>query len=431
MDLNDNNRYKYIIDRIEELEEELVSKIPNIKLEDSIININSDIISKLIPNDTILIEYVWFTPYNFIESLFEKPVYVAFVLDKYGLVNMIDLGKAEIIDNAIKAYRKSISRIVDLEKYRIVSRGMVEYVAEKVENDVYNNFYTNSKKLFKYLVEPLLSYINYSKKYIISTDSNISLITFETIIDNSDKYLIEDNDISYIDTGRDITRFSDDFYKNTINLSKVIVANPDYDFKEDIINSPKIDEKYARVRDVIKDKIIHFDDLKETKLEGEFLKNLLGEDVELLMGKDCLESSLKKLKSPKLLHLATHGFFLDLETNNQLNDYEFEYELEKYYNSLLNSGIALAGANSFLSGNKLPQEAEDGLLTSFDVTGLNLSGTNLVVLSACDTGVEWRRRLWSKKSFHNIRSKIISCFFVEGLRQRNERFYIRILQKND
>jgi CHAT domain-containing protein len=54
---------------------------------------------------------------------------------------------------------------------------------------------------------------------------------------------------------------------------------------------------------------------------------------------------------------------------------------------MLRSGLALAGANTWLNAGNPPEEAEDGLLTAEDVTGLDLLATELVVLSACETGL--------------------------------------------
>ena len=56
-------------------------------------------------------------------------------------------------------------------------------------------------------------------------------------------------------------------------------------------------------------------------------------------------------------------------------------------NPLLRSGIALAGANTWFRGQELPTDAGDGILTAQDVSALDLSGTQLVVLSCCETGL--------------------------------------------
>ena len=75
------------------------------------------------------------------------------------------------------------------------------------------------------------------------------------------------------------------------------------------------------------------------------------------------------LRSPAILHFATHGFFLPSGGKDE--------------NPLVRSGLILAGANL---QNASKNNGEDGVLTALEVSGLDLRGTKLVVMSACDTG---------------------------------------------
>jgi CHAT domain-containing protein len=102
------------------------------------------------------------------------------------------------------------------------------------------------------------------------------------------------------------------------------------------------------------------------------------------------EESFKALDGAKtaVLHLATHGFFLeDVERNYEEQELVRQLGGEKAFeNPLLRSGLILAGANHALNGKPL-EGIEDGILTADEVSQLNLTGTALVVLSACQTGL--------------------------------------------
>jgi len=91
---------------------------------------------------------------------------------------------------------------------------------------------------------------------------------------------------------------------------------------------------------------------------------------------DATEENIKKLENPKLIHIATHGFFL--------SDVEVNENEEMLNNPLFRSGVLLAGAGL---ERTLNQQGDDGVLTAYEAMNLNLDKTELVVLSACETGL--------------------------------------------
>ena len=98
---------------------------------------------------------------------------------------------------------------------------------------------------------------------------------------------------------------------------------------------------------------------------------------------EVLKDAVMTLRSPQILHFATHGFFLIDQDENAWWPLLVPRGRE---NALLRLGLALAGANAALHRRKLPATAGNGLLYAEDVTALDLTGTKLVVLSVCDTG---------------------------------------------
>ncbi|MEM9121139.1 MAG: CHAT domain-containing protein, partial [Cyanobacteria bacterium P01_F01_bin.56] len=133
--------------------------------------------------------------------------------------------------------------------------------------------------------------------------------------------------------------------------------------------------------------------LPGTAAEAEALRPLLP-NAEIRVEAEATENLLKLVESPRILHIATHGFFLtDVERpdlNNQrgigviASDAPFSSSGPlgvAVENPLLRSGLALAGFNTRSSGD------EDGVFTALEASQLNLFGTQLVVLSACDTGL--------------------------------------------
>ncbi len=194
--------------------------------------------------------------------------------------------------------------------------------------------------------------------------------------------MIDDFEISYVSVGRDILRFGT---KSTFPPGEsVIIADPDFDLGGSFDDGLGKTIQQGRAG-------LHFDRLCGTRLEGEWIGKLL--DVQPWLQEDALEARLKTSRSPRIVHLATHGFFLEKAETKDTPLFEGAIDApgrlsgRGMENPMLRSGLALAGANTWINHGTPPEEAEDGLLTAEDVTGLNLLDSDLVVLSACDTGL--------------------------------------------
>lgn len=116
-------------------------------------------------------------------------------------------------------------------------------------------------------------------------------------------------------------------------------------------------------------------------------------NIMLYEGDNATEEVLKSMNgnSPKMLLLSTHGYFIPQESsgNHQVNiprDKEGAKELSIEDESLSRAGLVLAGANQYLL-EEVNTNQEDGFLTARELTRMNLDNTDLVVLSACETGI--------------------------------------------
>ena len=127
--------------------------------------------------------------------------------------------------------------------------------------------------------------------------------------------------------------------------------------------------------------------LPGTQVEVQQIESLyqgIDKETVIFTDNEALEENIKKVKSPEVLHIATHGFFLENNTED-LEDTDAYVE-----NPLLRSGLILAGANSFIVAGQISDSLklfEDGILTAYEAMNLSLDNTDLVVLSACETGL--------------------------------------------
>jgi CHAT domain-containing protein/Tfp pilus assembly protein PilF len=308
-------------------------------------------VKSLIPNEAILLDFAVYTPNPLqaveisAEKLNRNSRYAVFVMKKNGEVKSKDLGEAQLIDEAILKFREALQD---------PKRTNVSKLAQVLQET---------------MIAPLREFLGDATQLLISPDGQLNLIPFEALIDRDGKYLLEKYSISYLSSGRDLLRLQNSKVNNNTSL---IIANPKFDDTEapQIAGQPLITKRDKRRVTVAKSLTeTYFSPLNATELEGKAIQSFFP-SATLLIGEKATESALKQTKSPKILHLATHGFFIADDKNNAESE-----------NPLLRSGLAFSGANIRTDKNN------DGILTALEASGLNLFGTQLVVLSACGTGL--------------------------------------------
>jgi CHAT domain-containing protein len=416
----------------EGLEATLAQQIPEMNLEQKLRAADRRAVALNLPAGVALIEFVRFPVFDFQavpargEPRWKPARYLAFVLlgGAPDEVRMIDLGEAERIDRLIGDFRAGI--IADVETKD--GRDMVKRRDELPPTASSDAGLTLRAALFDRLTPALGS----CARLLIAPDGDLLRLPFEILPTDDSHRLIDDYEIGYLSCGRDVLRFSTGVTGKVGEF--LVVADPDFDLETVVAHEPAEPraDLWSRLlgrgrraatppmlsaptlatstrsagrhsRDLDRDRSgYHFHRLPETRTEGKRVASLLG--VSPWLDATALEGRLKTAcRSPRILHLATHGFFLPDQQRDPTRESRcLGFDVGGFSaaqdglgrlsgplmeNPMLRSGLALAGANTWLRAGNPPEEAEDGLLTAEDVTGLDLLATELVVLSACETGL--------------------------------------------
>jgi CHAT domain-containing protein len=270
---------------------------------------------------------------------------------------------------------------------------------KELENIFYNS-YRNSIKMkskdvesFNVFWKKIYDKTKEYKKIYFSPDGVFNKLNISTLETEPGKFLLDYQIIHQLNSTQDILMgyFSKQDEENIYN-SAMLIGNPDFKLSQEKVKEKEekfIKERNADERSFVPSRSLSLSPLPGTEKEVENIAKYLKSkkwDVFKYTKSDAVKGAVKSANSPRVLHIATHGLFLsDIKTNEkEIFGIETKRLLE---NPLLRSGLFFAGACNTAGENFRPSGYDNGFLTAYEAMNLNLDKTQLVVLSACETGL--------------------------------------------
>jgi len=359
---------KALQNRQEELERQLYQRLPELRPR----MVDVEEVAKALPDSSALIEYQRYIPYDGRQIATKRwgdARYLAMVLTPDSLIAAVDLGPAAAIEKRIQiALRASQEGLADTEQ-QWASVGQL-------------------------VLQPLKGVITGVRTLFVSADGELNRIPFAAIpISERGELLVDAVNLRLLTSGRELLELQEPAKR--ARSTSLVVANPMFDGP---VEDGHMKRRFMKGKEAaISSKMVvgglRWKALPGTEKEGKAVAGLTG--GMLLTQERASVWAVEQQRGPKILHIASHAFYLaDQEAlntggqskkkENQVPKLDGDVSTSPLsgLNPLLRSGIALAGANlGATSGSQ-----NDGYLTAFEVSQLDLKGTELVVVSACESG---------------------------------------------
>ena len=306
-------------------------------------------IQEALPDSAVLVEFILyetFDPKHREDRLsYGDPRYAVYLIRANGSPASIDLGPAAAIDRAVASFRAALRnpRSTDVRQ--------------------------RARALDRLVFQPVRARIGAAEHVLISPDGALNLVPFEALVDARGRFVVQDHSISYLTSGRDLLRMQ---VPQDPQGPPLVIADPAFGQPPGTVTPDA--KGAAPPRNLAS---TYFAPLTGTAREAQVIGSLFP-DATVLTGGRATKTALASAEAPSILHIASHGFFLE---DAPAAGSKAGTPSPSLQNPLLRAGVALAGANS------APGASQSGILTALEAANLNLWGTQLVTLSACDTGV--------------------------------------------
>ena len=278
-------------------------------------------------------------------------------------------------------------------------------IGKELEGEVFNNYssYTSeTNKMsnrkdevsYKYFWKPIADKIGNHNIVYVSLSGVYNTINLNTMYNaQTNKYLIEEKDIRIVNSTREFILNKEREVKAYTSNTAVLFGFPNYnrtstisiDYNDQLTVSSDLNSFW--INSLNRGGLIA-SLLPETRIEVENIKQSFKNknwNVSSFIENKATESSLKIIHSPRVLHIATHGYFFENIPQDKENKQFMGVNRNKaMQDPMLRSGLLFSGANKTISGEKT--QGDNGLLSAREASLLDLSNTELVVLSACETG---------------------------------------------
>jgi CHAT domain-containing protein len=338
-----------------------------------------DRVAASLPKDGALVEFVAYedqpiilkpgTPWTQLPTQLR---YLALVLFPDARIRTIDLGPAAAIDQAASILRNALA-------HRDAA------------------FQGPAQALYTVAFKPLLPLLGSTRRLFLAPDGQLGLVPFSALHDGK-SFLIDSFDFSYLTSGKDLLPRPEGLPSSD---SVVILADPDFSSpaatptsQEEApalaLRSASLERFYSTLRAELAEQA--WAPLPGTRQEAEAIQRLIPQ-AQIFLGANASKKQLLQLAAPGVLHIATHGFFLEdasapTGSRGVAHLGSEGVPSQRPPDPLLRSGLVLSGAHAPTStaAQATRPRADGGLVTALELAGLDLWGTQLVVLSACDTG---------------------------------------------
>lgn len=246
-----------------------------------------------------------------------------------------------------------------------------------------NNIQSQTQDLLSYdrFYKPLEKYTLNASTIYFSGDGIYQKLNLYTLFNpNTKQYLLDATEITQLNSLKDLVQ-TQEVKKTEPSIS--LFGFPEYE----LLAKPKQKEELEKAL-TSRFGFTEFPELPGTKKETEDIAQLFKLNkwkTNLYLANNASETNIKQQIQPTILHIATHGFFLPDQESDDEKIFGFSSEQAKQ-NPLLRCGLVMAGASTYATDSSLTQK-EDGILNAYEASLLNLQNTELVTLSACETGL--------------------------------------------